>query len=355
MKALFRPGLVILSFLFLISCSQNPTQVADAGLGGTGLIPAQGIGGDSGLGGTGLIPESGLGGTGILGTVTGFGSIWVNGVEVETPKDLSIQSDLGGEKIKIGQQVIVETRSDSDRPIAKKLHIYYPLAGQIQAVADQKIRVNNHWVQLSDETLADEGLQLKVGQFVAINAIPVGQKAWQATRLNKNPQQLTFYKPQAPLNFSKDVKQVIIETTPIKAQGQLKLANADVILKDPQEAAKLKPGKPTLIYARWQNGCLQQMRFMQQQRALWHDSEQWRAHMQTMRQWREKIFGPMGHDQGAMSREQMVQIHHQGQMMHQMEDMRRESREVMGSDKMHEKMPMMPQKGGMENGWHRGD
>lgn len=62
------------------------TPVAAAGIGGTGLYDG-GMGGtgnlESGIGGTGAIADKGgIGGTGIVGVITGFASICVNGVEV---------------------------------------------------------------------------------------------------------------------------------------------------------------------------------------------------------------------------------------------------------------------------------
>ncbi|MFZ4406368.1 MAG: DUF5666 domain-containing protein [Paracraurococcus sp.] len=41
---------------------------------------------DRGIGGTGAIADRGIGGTGIVGTVTEFGSIWVNGRRIELPE-----------------------------------------------------------------------------------------------------------------------------------------------------------------------------------------------------------------------------------------------------------------------------
>lgn len=67
------------------------------GIGGTGIAPNRGIGGtgikpeSGGIGGTG-IQANGIGGTGIVGVITGFGSICVNNLEVNyfsnTPVDL---------------------------------------------------------------------------------------------------------------------------------------------------------------------------------------------------------------------------------------------------------------------------
>ena len=57
--------------------TQSNTSVSndedqDIGLGGTGMLASSG---DSG--------GNGLGGTGIVGEITGFGSVFVNGIEVE--------------------------------------------------------------------------------------------------------------------------------------------------------------------------------------------------------------------------------------------------------------------------------
>ncbi|MEE2673230.1 MAG: hypothetical protein VX466_05505, partial [Myxococcota bacterium] len=51
-----------------------------SGIGGTGVLGDEG----SGTGGTGVLGDegSGTGGTGVLGTVTGFGSICVNGLQI---------------------------------------------------------------------------------------------------------------------------------------------------------------------------------------------------------------------------------------------------------------------------------
>jgi hypothetical protein len=57
----------------------NTVSPTKGGVGGTGKSerPANG-----GVGGTGL-QAGGVGGTGIVGTITGFGSVCVNGLEVE--------------------------------------------------------------------------------------------------------------------------------------------------------------------------------------------------------------------------------------------------------------------------------
>lgn len=59
----------------------------DRGLGATGSVA------DRGIGGTGPMADGGLGGTGIVGTITGFASVCVNGVEVEFGPAAPVQVD----------------------------------------------------------------------------------------------------------------------------------------------------------------------------------------------------------------------------------------------------------------------
>lgn len=110
-------------------------QVADSGTGGTGLGGDEGSGtggtgvqlAESGTGGTGIWQDigsgtggtgwrgdegSGTGGTGILGTVTGFGSVCVNGLRVGYDEATAILRDgrkLSSSELAIGQVVRITT------------------------------------------------------------------------------------------------------------------------------------------------------------------------------------------------------------------------------------------------------
>ena len=53
---------------------------ADRGIGGTGAPAA--------LSAASRTADRGIGGTGIIGVVTGFGSIFVNGLEIQYPADV---------------------------------------------------------------------------------------------------------------------------------------------------------------------------------------------------------------------------------------------------------------------------
>src|SRR5690349_21550179 len=66
-----------------------PLKKHPGGIGGTGAVAG-------GVGGTGIGSESdngGIGGTGIVGTITGFASICVNGLEVHFNNDVPVSEN----------------------------------------------------------------------------------------------------------------------------------------------------------------------------------------------------------------------------------------------------------------------
>lgn len=222
-------GILLLS-LSLTAC-QLPFSVKDtpktektavkvavnSGIGGTGKTDEN----SSGFGGTGMIAkESGFGGTGVIGTITEFGSIWVNGIEIEYPENVKVSSNLlASDQLRIGQQVIVETVIDKTIPWTENIRVYYPLAGKIEKSKDDHIVVDGKIVYLSKNTQIANGLELTVGNYVAVNGYPNLDKSWNATLLSHNPNKKHFYHEVPKANFSDNVKKLYIETR----QSQLKV------------------------------------------------------------------------------------------------------------------------------------
>jgi len=228
-QAWVKSGLVFVFFGILISlasCQSNPSvpeQVAsgESGFGGTGqkLASVSGFGGTgqklaslSGFGGTGKT-SSGFGGTGIVGTITGFGSIWVNGIEIGYGQQTQITSNLKQESaLKRGQQVVLETLPIKDKTLTQKIHIFYPIAGRVTGVKSNQIEIDHQYhVQITPKTYQDTGLLLQKGQYIAVNGYQTQAKVWTATRLNHNPTQQSFYQPVPKLDFSPQVTRVVIE------------------------------------------------------------------------------------------------------------------------------------------------
>lgn len=177
---------------------------------------------NSGFGGTGktnsqttqIATKSGFGGTGIIGTITEFGSIWVNGVEVEYPKNAKIHSNLiNNDSLQIGQQVMVETVIDKTLPWTKNIEIFYPLAGKIDQIYSDHIVVDGKIIFISKITKIAKGLKISVGNYVAISGYPNLDKSWNATLLSYNPAQKHFKQTVPKISFSNKVKKLYIQTT----------------------------------------------------------------------------------------------------------------------------------------------
>lgn len=130
----------IIIFLLLTSiaaCSSSQLNLLaaddedrDIGLGGTGLLANTGNTAD----------DNGLGGTGILGVITGFGSIFVNGIEIEY--DDKTTFTVNGkpaklQQLKIGDVVEVLTVDLGQHTQAQIINLRHEVIGKVEAVDPQ--------------------------------------------------------------------------------------------------------------------------------------------------------------------------------------------------------------------------
>ncbi len=181
---------ILLLILLLTGCMQaTETRLAsNSGFGGTGYTTgcpaARLLHGESGFGGTGHSADCGFGGTGVIGTITDFGSIWVNGLEIELAPGLNIASNLGHPvKLAIGQQVITHTQPGT--LVTNQVEVFYPIAGQIQRYQDGQLVINGQTITLDAHT---QGLKtLHTGDWVAVSGWPQSTGHWLATRIDANP------------------------------------------------------------------------------------------------------------------------------------------------------------------------
>jgi len=185
-----------------------------------------------GFGGTGntAIGEDGFGGTGIVGTITAFGSIWVNGVEIEYNQSTPIKSNITQNKIKLklGQQVSLETKPNNKAAIAEHITVYYPVAGKITSISNNEIIIDSKTIYINRNTLFDENLILKKGSYIAVNALPNAKGGWDATRINYNKAKHSFYNPEPPFDFSKTVTQLIVEESMMYHSDMLNFKNMPI-------------------------------------------------------------------------------------------------------------------------------
>ncbi|MGD0104242.1 MAG: DUF5666 domain-containing protein [Rhodopila sp.] len=158
--------------------------VADRGIGGTGAPASTAV--------AWRTADRGIGGTGIVGVVTGFGSVFVNGIEVAY--DAAASVDIDGDAasvsaLRAGQLVAIRAEGPADSPHARMISVRSAAAGRIEAmelnsgtltIAGQAVSVPagtwgaNHfrlgdWVKVS-------GLRRDDGTIVAsrLDAAPAG-------------------------------------------------------------------------------------------------------------------------------------------------------------------------------------
>jgi hypothetical protein len=156
-----------------------------AGMGGTGLQPdktdGSGMGGTghrdgSGSGGTGQQARtgsdgSGTGGTGVVGEITGFGSICVNGLEIhydpQTPVSVDGQSGRA-DQLAVGQVVAVHAEGGGNELRARQIQVRHALVGRVETVnPNGQLRVLGQWVSPPRMSHVQSGERIKVSGYRA--------------------------------------------------------------------------------------------------------------------------------------------------------------------------------------------
>ncbi|MEO1293797.1 MAG: hypothetical protein AAFV62_13400 [Pseudomonadota bacterium] len=89
--------------------------------------------------------EGGIGGTGIVGTITGFGSIRVNGFRVEMPDAAPVFSVLGDRRfdsIALGETVAVIARGEAEAAVSgQAASLRFPVIGTVSEFKGLTMRV----------------------------------------------------------------------------------------------------------------------------------------------------------------------------------------------------------------------
>jgi Domain of unknown function (DUF5666) len=155
--------------------------------GGGALTRAQGTddGGGGGIGGTGLFASShdpddgGIGGTGVFGTVSGLGSLRVNGLLLETSGATAVET-LAGAPVLPGDTVAAEAvRRIGARLLATRLAAFHPLIGPLEQSADGGWMVLGTRVLLAADTpvrdtrsaASTPSAALRPGRMVAVSGL----------------------------------------------------------------------------------------------------------------------------------------------------------------------------------------
>jgi hypothetical protein len=183
----------------------------NSGIGGTGVTPDSGIGGtgvtaDGGIGGTGVTADGGIGGTGmradadlsLIGVVTGFGSICVNGVEVHY--DASTPVTLDGEPsspgaLAIGHVVALRAFGNGVEARARAVDIYSAAVGRVTAIerSDNSLQVLGQAVRTESWTMVGPGLagpalaDVGIGEPLRVSGLRRADGTIVATRIERAP------------------------------------------------------------------------------------------------------------------------------------------------------------------------
>ncbi len=164
---------------------------ADSGIGGTGVIASDsGIGGtgihDGGIGGTGnaerggiggtgnMAKDSGIGGTGIVGTITGFASVCVNGVEIHYDPSTPISVDGRSSTLRdlaVGQ-IIAARAVGADRELtARNIAVIHAAVGPISSLTPEARQMNvlGQTIQIGQSKEFEQLSNLKAGDWVQVS------------------------------------------------------------------------------------------------------------------------------------------------------------------------------------------
>ena len=158
-----------------------------SGIGGTGQIA-----GADGIGGTGRSDdagsEGGIGGTGIVGTITGFASICVNGLEVHYDDAVPVSENgqpANARGLAVGQVVVVEAGMSQRGLEARRIAVLHALEGPVTRPVDQngRLEVMGAPVSLGRGVGLEQARQLKAGDWVQVSGHPVQDAGVVASRI----------------------------------------------------------------------------------------------------------------------------------------------------------------------------
>jgi hypothetical protein len=178
------------------------TGARPGGMGGTGIQGDNGgVGGSGapilqrpgGTGGTGapIGAPGGTGGTGIVGTITGFASICVNGMEVHFGKDVPVSENgvaASSEHLAIGQVVAVESYPSKRGLEAGRIAILNVYEGPLTALANaaSPLRVMGQPVHLAKDARVATGL--RPGEPVRVSGLRNASGEVVASRIERAPE-----------------------------------------------------------------------------------------------------------------------------------------------------------------------
>lgn len=170
---------------------------------------------DIGLGGTGMLAgfDRGLGGTGVVGEITGFGSIFVNGIEIEYHEGTPVTVD--GEEVEvpalqIGDVVEILTTDSSKHTQAIRINLRHEVIGKVTSVDENG---SSFTVSGQVVTMQDGAGQLpEPGDPVAVSGIRIDETHIHATRVIPAEGSRKLLRHSVELPYGNEVDRWLIQT-----------------------------------------------------------------------------------------------------------------------------------------------
>ncbi|MDT8282037.1 MAG: DUF5666 domain-containing protein, partial [Gammaproteobacteria bacterium] len=168
---------------------------------------------DIGLGGTGMLANtgSGLGGTGILGEITGFGSIFINGVEIEYDDTTPFTIDgktAAHPQLEIGDVVEVLTIDANKHTQARAINLRHEIIGKVESTDPQTFSftvLGQTIVQSVNNRIPPD-----IGTTVAVFGFRVDQQTIVATRVTRSDADQTLLRTHTALPFAEKTSRWLV-------------------------------------------------------------------------------------------------------------------------------------------------
>ena len=222
----------IITFLLIISMAACAATTPD-------MSAANDEDKDIGLGGTGMLATtgSGLGGTGIVGEITGYGSIFVNGIEIEYDNKTPFTIDgktVASQPLEIGDVVEVLTTDANQHTQARMINLRHEVIGKVEAVDPQTFSFTVHGqtvVQAINKWAPPE-----VGSTVAVSGFRIDAQTILSTRVRPADVKQRLLRTHTELPFKGKTTRWLMQTHVQNGKAVFQLDGAAQVLSLKQQA-----------------------------------------------------------------------------------------------------------------------
>ena len=203
------------------------------------------IAGRPGIGGTGIGKDGtgGIGGTGIVGVITGFASICVNGVEVHYDASTPVTADgrtAMARELAVGQVVAVRASGSGAQVAARNIAVIHAAVGPVSGVdtATGRLELLGQTVRADDP---GDLSTLKTGDWVQVSGHRLSSGEVAASRIEP-------VVPQAQAQITGPISQL--------EAGGFTMYGAQIRLDNPSLPGGAVPGTEVSVRGRWDGSSL---------------------------------------------------------------------------------------------------